>query len=108
MKSKYRPVKLVNNRLVRHKDGDLVYLHEVIESADRNSATVRKVKNADPDGNEASEYVCIECSDFQLFITASELADLQKRYDSQPQDPAPAKAKAKTTRKPKAKKKAAK
>jgi hypothetical protein len=99
--SKFSPLAFVGKRLVRDKDGDLLFRHEVEEACDRDCATIEKVKNENPDVNEAKEYTIIKCSEFQLQLTDNDIKDLQARYDKTPHKPK-AKTTKKGTRKPKA------
>jgi len=48
------------------------------------TASVKFVKNDNPDSGEASEYIIIECNQFQFQITLSESKGLQERFDNEP------------------------
>lgn len=88
-RTKHLPVKIVNNKLVRDPNGNLLFRHEFESAKDCDCATIRKVKNKNPDSNEADEYTIIECSDFQLQLTPKNMADLQARYGKKPHEPKP-------------------
>lgn len=110
-RTKHLPLKIVNNILVRDPNGDLLFRHEFETAKDCDCATIRKVKNRNPDSNEADEYTLIECSDFQLQLTPKNMEDLQARYGKKPHEPKPKAApklkKAAAKKKPSLKKKKA-
>jgi len=88
-RTKHLPLKIVNNILVRDPNGDLLFRHEFETAKDCDCATIRKVKNRNPDTNEADEYTLIECSAFQLQLTAKDMEELQARYGKKPHEPKP-------------------
>jgi len=78
------PLSLKSNRMVPDPDGIYALISDIMEKADLDSASVEFVKNDNKDGNEADEYILIECSHFQLQLTKAELEGLQERFDNQP------------------------
>ena len=78
------PLSLKSNRMVPDPEGIYALISDIMEKSDLDSASVEFVKNDNKDGNEADEYLIIECSHFQLQITKSEIDGLQERFDNQP------------------------
>lgn len=81
---KIRPLNLINNVMVPDPLGIYALIDDIIEKKDYDTATVKFVNNDNKDGNEADEYIIIECSHFQLQLTKSEIEGLQERFDNEP------------------------
>ncbi len=103
--SRLKRINVFNNGLINDPNGKLVLYSELSELLrdEIAGANVHVHTNSNPDGNEASEYVCVTSDKFNICLTAAQVAEAKARYANQPWIPKPKPVVVK-----KAKKKAAK
>ena len=89
--SRLKRFNLHNNGLVNHPHGKMVLFSELHENLrdEIAGANVHVHTNSNPDGNEASEYVCVTSDKFNICLTAAQVAEAKARYENKPWIPKP-------------------